>query len=495
MPVLGRRHDKADPIRTRTHARRADGSGGAAAGLTAVAPPTASATTSYAYVNMGDSLSAGEGTYPPYQSGTNNAGTNMCHWSTVSSYSAGYVATSIIPYGLVNVACSGAGVDEIFGSDNPDTGAIPDAGESAQDSALSPATRLVTISIGINDLNLIGFATNCYEQLGQGNEDSCFQGMLNTAHSLLNTLNATIKTEVAKYPDFILVDESNALAGHDVCSSAPWANQINGVTLTNQTPDDESLHPTLSGYSAMAAVLRERLDAGYFSNGSAEQDIQFYYQADGGLGTFGYPFDNGGGPYARYWSLPGENVEDFTGGSAGPAIFVDGPHGVAYYVNGGFRTSYITGGYAKTCLAPTDNAYAYAGGTRQDFVNCYMTWTSSGGVVVHGPNPTSCTDYGGSTETGPNACVGFHTAPPQGKPASGNVWFSSHAHYHFCGTGDGCADGYVNQNNYNNAWATIGTICTTDGTATIMLADNGGDAYPAQVGADAIRAVHSGIAC
>ncbi len=65
--------------------------------------------------------------------------------------------------------------------------------------------------------------------------------MLNTAHTLLNTLNATIKTEVAKYPNFILVDESNALAGHDVCSSSPWVNQVNGVSLTDQTPDDESL--------------------------------------------------------------------------------------------------------------------------------------------------------------------------------------------------------------------------------------------------------------
>jgi hypothetical protein len=53
----------------------------------------------------------------------------------------------------------------------------------------------------------------------------------------------------------------------------------------------------------------------------------------------------------------------------------------------------------------------------------------------------------------------------------------------------------VNQNNYTNAWATFGTICTTDGTATIACADDGGDAYPAQVGADAIRAVHTGIAC
>jgi hypothetical protein len=174
-----------------------------------------------------------------------------------------------------------------------------------------------------------------------------------------------------------------------------------------------------------------------------------------------------------------------------------------------------------------------------------MTWTSAGGVVVHGPNPTTCTNYGGSTITGPNACTGFFTAPPSGQPASGNVWYSgggvgldgqelwtygngttatstahyslsglatarasqlqayipdghadaSHAHYHFCTPSGGCADGYVNQNDYTNQWATFGTVCTSDGTATIALADDGGDAYPAEVGADAIRAVPTGIAC
>jgi hypothetical protein len=59
----------------------------------------------------------------------------------------------------------------------------------------------------------------------------------------------------------------------------------------------------------------------------------------------------------------------------------------------------------------------------------------------------------------------------------------------------GCADGYVNQNNYTNAWAVIGAVCTTDGTATIQIADDGGDNYPAQVGADAIRAVRTGLVC
>jgi hypothetical protein len=97
------------------------------------------------------------------------------------------------------------------------------------------------------------------------------------------------------------------------------------------------------------------------------------------------------------------------------------------------------------------------------------------------------------------------SAPPLGRPT--RRWSqlqayipnghadASHAHYHFCTPSGGCADGYVNQNDYTNQWATFGTVCTSDGTATITLADDGGDAYPAEVGADAIRAVPTGIAC
>jgi hypothetical protein len=52
-----------------------------------------------------------------------------------------------------------------------------------------------------------------------------------------------------------------------------------------------------------------------------------------------------------------------------------------------------------------------------------------------------------------------------------------------------------NQNNFSNAWVSFGTVCTGDGNATIFLADDGGDRYPIQVGADAIRAVRTGILC
>lgn len=72
---------------------------------------------------------------------------------------------------------------------------------------------------------------------------------------------------------------------------------------------------------------------------------------------------------------------------------------------------------------------------------------------------------------------------------------ATHAHYHYCGTNQGCADGYVNQANATDAWVTFGTVCTTDGNATITLADDGGDNYPLQIGADAIHAVRTGIVC
>lgn len=151
------------------------------------------------------------------------------------------------------------------------------------------------------------------------------------------------------------------------------------------------------------------------------------------------------------------------------------------------------------------------------------------------PAPPTCVNYGSFT-TGPGACSGFSTHSVWysgggvgllGKEiwtyANGTVQDStatyqfsgldtthvwqlqayipnnysdaSNAHYHFCSPGGGCGDGYVNQNNYTNQWAVFGAVCTSDGTASVVLADDGGDVYPVIVGADAIRAVRLSILC
>lgn len=583
------------------------------------------AATAWNLVAMGDSITSGEGTYS-YLS-TTNTSTDMCHRSPNDSYAAQFVGISVnkASWNLDNVACSGAGVNEIFYSVPTNTGGNPD-GELAQDLALNTSANLVVLTLGADDLHIANFAAQCYGQNTEALEDSCFQqittanstytyngytyqyylanlaaaldgayqdirneapnatvavltypdiypatttgscgeyysmifginahyavtspAMLQVVNGAFNSLNSTIETQAAKYPGFVVVHEEQALAGHDICSSSPWVNNVTNPNPSNGTAADESLHPTTRGYLAMAQVLASRLDPGYFSDGTTYSPIASAYTSEGGLTELGLPTDNGGGPYVHYWSGSGSDVEDFAGGAAGPAIMVNGPDGT-YFVNYGFRTAYL-GGAANSCGPPTDLAHdAGTSGTRQDFVNCSMTWNvpTGTGVTVQGTSsPAGCTSYGAATITGPNACYGFTTAPPAGKPASGNVWYSgggvglfgqelwtyangtvatstavyqlsglgitnvyqlqayipnndadaSHAHYHYCAPGGGCADGYVNQNNFTNQWATFGATCSTDGTATITLADDGGDVYPAVVGADAIRAVRTSLAC
>ncbi len=163
------------------------------------------------------------------------------------------------------------------------------------------------------------------------------------------------------------------------------------------------------------------------------------------------------------------------------------------------------------------------------------------------PTPLTCTNYG-TLVIGPNACSGFSIA---GAPYPGTVdgWYSgggvglkgqeiwtygnpgsnvqhstatysftglsstfayqveayipnnhsnaSHAHYHMHSSGGGDTDHYINQNNFTNQWDTndLGLVCSNDGNATVTLSDDGGDAYPAEVGADAIQLALTGVKC
>jgi lysophospholipase L1-like esterase len=194
----------------------------------------------------------------------------------------------------------------------------------------------------------------------------------------------------------------------------------------------------------------------------------------------------------------------------------------------------------STCYCGTD-AY-WASGTN-GHSGAYLTIQNDGSVVIYDANGVAlwtastpgsgCTNYGsGGLEVGPNGCQGFSTTSTwfsgggtglMGKEiwtyANGTVKDSTatyhlygmdathlwqlqayipnahsnagHAHYHYCSPGGGCGDGYINQNNFTNQWVTFATVDTWNGTATVVLADDGGDAYPVEVGADAIRAVRT----
>ena len=260
------------------------------------------------------------------------------------------------------------------------------------------------------------------------------------------------------------------------------------------------------------------------------------------LKTYGGPAGVTGYPVSDETNDPtGTGRVNYMSGSAcgsvtGSAIYWNG---AAHVVRGCSYQTYKANGETLHLGFPVADEYTDSNGWHQLFQNGRI----DNGVVTYYP---TCTNYGGPTITGPNACGGtFYTAPPPGKPASGNVWYSGHgtglfgqeiwtygngtvatstavynlsgldtirvmqlqayipnnysdatnAHYHYCSPGGGCADGYINQNNYTNQWVTFGAVCTSDGTAQVVLADDGGDVYPAIVGADAIRAVRTSYVC
>jgi Domain of unknown function (DUF6973) len=150
-------------------------------------------------------------------------------------------------------------------------------------------------------------------------------------------------------------------------------------------------------------------------------------------------------------------------------------------------------------------------------------------------NTPGCLSYG-SGMTGPFACSGFSTTGTwfdgggvgySGKEiwtyANGSVkdssavyhlggmdnirvfqvqaWIpdgysnSPNAHYIVSSPGGGTADTYINQQNYTNAWVTIGYVCTTDGTATAALWDDGGAGGGLIVGSDVVRTVRTNYLC
>lgn len=151
------------------------------------------------YVNMGDSLSAGEGTQT-YTTGTNTSD-NQCHRSD-NSYSGQYVRSYSTRYHSVNnVACSGAISGEFYYADTPvNSMNVPDAGELAQDTALNSSTTLVTASYGINDIDFADILNTCYDGLFTSTStiDACFVDWLTNKHFGSNkseTLSQAIDAE------------------------------------------------------------------------------------------------------------------------------------------------------------------------------------------------------------------------------------------------------------------------------------------------------------
>ncbi len=222
-------------------------------------------TTTVNYAALGDSYSAGGGSATTYL--------NSCNQSTNAyPYLYDQVAS---PATFAFQACGGATTTDVVNN---------------QLGPLTPATTLVSITIGGNDVGLKNVMAGCL----LGDDASCLSavssaentaraqlpGELDSTYSAIrthaknahvvvlgyprfydlanplclgtdtvkraaidqgaDTLDKVIQAEAAKYPGFTYQDVNSRFAGHQLCDPAPWLHALNW-------PIGQSFHPTAEG--------------------------------------------------------------------------------------------------------------------------------------------------------------------------------------------------------------------------------------------------------
>jgi hypothetical protein len=170
------------------------------------------------YVNLGDSLSSGEGTQD-YTTPT-SIPSNQCHRSN-SSYAGQYLGMTSIYKSVDNVACSGAVTAEFYTARTPQNSMnVADVGEQAQDEALNSATDLVTLSFGINDIDFADLLHTCYGPnagiFPNGDAiDACFIDMLTNKQTLFHGMTLSdyidqLEPTLEQLYEWVKIDAPNA---------------------------------------------------------------------------------------------------------------------------------------------------------------------------------------------------------------------------------------------------------------------------------------------
>jgi lysophospholipase L1-like esterase len=258
------------PYRTARHPRliaALSAVAAAALGAVLVAQP-ASAQTAVNYVALGDSYSSGVG------AGSYTSASGSCDRST-NAYSQLWDNANH-PASYVSVACSGATTSTVI---------------SSQLSALSPATTLVSITVGGNDVGftstletcILDSTSSCLSAIDTGESEIATQlpGELDSVLGDISTDAPSARVVVLDYPQFydlsqsssciglsttdrtdldqaaaeldsalqaaaarhgdVFADVQSDFAGHEICDSSPWLHSLNFLDI------DESYHPTAAG--------------------------------------------------------------------------------------------------------------------------------------------------------------------------------------------------------------------------------------------------------
>jgi lysophospholipase L1-like esterase len=288
----------------------------AAAALTVVSLATpAGAATTKTYAALGDSYSSGEGACAPvttaacgYLHGTATAA-DECHRSK-NAYAVRLKATLPRSWKLLFAACSGATTENVLTSGQN--------GEPAQITRLTPATNLVTMTLGGNDAGFVSavgtcvaahtlFGSSCGGKIQWAISPATLRAQLAAVYAAVHTaspharllvlgyprlfsptpsatapcpvaavdskalskaedaLNASIAAAVAhadkvagkKFATF--VNNGAVFKGHELCAGPAATSYLNGLLVGSGGARSESFHPNRVGQALLAARLKKAL--------------------------------------------------------------------------------------------------------------------------------------------------------------------------------------------------------------------------------------------
>ena len=190
--------------------------------VVAVAPPAAGAVAGERYVALGDSYAAGLGL-----TGTDTAANGGACGRSTSNYP--HQVAAALDLVLTDVTCSGAVVSDLAGSQQAGGTAVP-----PQFDALTADTRLVTLTIGGNDLGFSaiaqycasldgpdgpvrggdGQAADCESHYVTGGDDTLATELTDTLRPALTTALATIKDRSPQAAVLVVAAVGPAQAHH-----------------------------------------------------------------------------------------------------------------------------------------------------------------------------------------------------------------------------------------------------------------------------------------
>jgi lysophospholipase L1-like esterase len=259
----------------------------------------------YTYTAMGDSYASGEGN-GPYDPNT-EGGCDRSQAAYGRQFASNPAYSSIGDADIHHIACSGATIADLTTTSQSDE-------QTPQISQIGTGSKLVTVSIGGNDLGFANVLTYC---LNPANELTCeSQYNSNNASNLYTIMDDTLEPELTSayeaiqkaapaaqvvavtYPEIFqpgttcsgilnmsipnvqflinvnlyldntiiaaakaaginVLDERYALLGHQLCSSDPWVYSLPGDFTDGTAVFDSSawFHPTVDGLNQIASDL------------------------------------------------------------------------------------------------------------------------------------------------------------------------------------------------------------------------------------------------